>query len=228
MIDRGPNQDMMHLGTDDEDDNGYEHASYVGGEKDDEEEVHDLGFIVDDHDDRRITLTGEWERLDELDTDEPLETNRSGELPEEAAQQARGVPRHWYATDYNEQNAEAEGQEEDFVRTSLLSEDPEMNDGDDDFTQQSLTDLHGAPGVTDIRGHVVGAAPGLGTSIAQDLGRHGFQIRDNPLMQPQGQPISNVDLGDEALGIRDVDEMGDEDELDMLADRGAREMENQE
>lgn len=43
-------------------------------------------------------------------------------------------------------------------------------------------------------------------------------------MQPQAQPISTVDLGDEALRLRDVDEMGDEAELDRLADRAARDM----
>lgn len=136
----------MHLSTDEEDENGYRDATCVGDKKDDEEEVHDLGFIVDDHDDRRATLTGEWQRLETLDTDEPIGPSRDGDLPDEAEQAARGVPPNWFATDYNEQNAEAEGQEEDFVRTSLLREDPEMNDGADDFTSESLQDLHGAPG----------------------------------------------------------------------------------
>ena len=40
------------------------HASYLGTDAGDEEEVRDLGFIVDDHDDRRIMLTGDRQRLD--------------------------------------------------------------------------------------------------------------------------------------------------------------------
>lgn len=226
MSDRGPNQDFMPQGGEPEpEDATYRDASYLGTSPDDEEEVRDLGFIVEDHDDRRITLTGGWQRLDDLDTDEPLETNRSGAIPHEASLRERGASAEWFATDFNVSHADAEAQEEDFVETSMLSSDPEMNDGSEDFTNETMTGLHGEPVSTDITGHVTGVASGLGTTLSQDLGRGGFQIRDNPLMRPEGQPLSGELLSDEALGLRDVDEMGTDAELDALADRASRDME---
>ena len=44
-------------------------------------------------------------------------------------------------------------------------------------------------------------------------------------MQPEGRPISGELLSDEALGLRDVDEMGSDAELEALADRAARDAE---
>src|SRR5207244_7423198 len=77
---------------------------------------------------------------------------------------------------------------------------------------------------TDIAGGVPGISRGFGTSLPMDIGAGGFQIRDNPLMQPidPDQPISEEPVSDVALGRRDVDEMGDEAGLDRLADRAAR------
>jgi len=203
----------------------YQDASYLGTDEEDDEEVRDLGFIVDDHDDRRIMLTDGFQRLDDLDTDEPLETNRSGKLPHETSLRERGVSPDRFATDYHVRNAKAEQQEEDFVRTSMLSSDPEMNDGTEDFTDDTLHGIHGNLATTDIMGHLPGVAQGLGSSLAQDLGSGGFQIRDNPLMQPEGQPISGELLSDQALGIREVDDMADDEELTALADRAMRDME---
>ena len=137
MSDRGPNQDLMPIAGDpDTEDPTYRDAAYLGTSEDDEEEVRDLGFIVDDHDDRRISLTDGWQRLDDLDTDEPLETNRSGPIPHETSLRERGVPEDSFATDYHVSHADAEAQEEDFVQTSMLNADPGMNDGDDDFTSE--------------------------------------------------------------------------------------------
>jgi hypothetical protein len=48
-----------------------------------DQEVYDLGYIVEDRTDRRTTLLEHWQRLETLDTDEPLETNPAGPLPEE-------------------------------------------------------------------------------------------------------------------------------------------------
>jgi hypothetical protein len=205
----------------------YQDASYLGTDEEEDEEVRDLGFIVDDHDDRRIMLTGGFQRLDNLDTDEPLETNRSGKIPHETSLRERGASPEWFATDYHVGNARAEQQEEDFVRTSMLSSDPEMNDGAEDFTDDTLHNLHGNLASTDIAGHLPGVAQGLGSTLAQDLGTGGFQIRDNPLMQPEGQPISGELLSDEALGTREVDEMADDEELTAFADRVVREMERE-
>jgi len=183
MADRGLNQDEMRIGRVDQDDPTYRDASYLGTDQEDEEEVRDLGFIVDDHDDRRGTLHESWQRLDDLDTDEPLETNRSGPIPHEVSLRAAGPPPEAFATDFNVQNAEAEEQEEDFVATSLLREDPDMNDGLDDFTNDSMEDTNGAPMATDILGRVTGVADGLGASVPQDLGSGGFQIEANPLVE---------------------------------------------
>jgi len=200
MADRGPNQDFMHLEPQPrEGDAKYHDASYLGDSEDDEEEVHDLGFIVDDHDDRRASVIEPWQRVDDLDTDEPLETNRSGKIPHQESLIERGAPQEWFATDYNVSHAAAEKQEEDFVRTSMLSSDPDMNDGDADFTDETLSGIHGEELATDIYGHVGGAAAGLGTSLSQDAGQ-GFQIRDNPLMQPVDGP-QGVVTDDEGMGL---------------------------
>ena len=194
MSDRGPNQDFMHLpGRGDNADLTYADASYLGTDEEDDEEVRDLGFIVEDHDDRRITLTGDFQRLDDLDTDEPLETNRSGKIPHEVALQERGVPREWFATDHHVDHEAAERQEEDFVHTSMLSPDPEMNDGSDDFTDETLSDAYGTSATTNILGEVQGVASGMGTSLAQDLGRGGFQIMENPLPDDMAQDTPDAD-----------------------------------
>jgi hypothetical protein len=209
MSDRGPNQDFMHLDPGPEkEDAKYRHAGYLGTSPDDEEEVEDLGFIVDDHDDRRASMLEGWQRLDDLDTNEPLETNRSGEIPHREALIERGAPGEWFATDYNVSHARAEAQEEDFVRTSMLNSDPDMNDGDGDFTDETLTGIHGEELATDLYGHVGGAAAGLGTSLPQDAGMAGFQIRDNPLMQPIDGPEGVVT--DEGMGIA----FGEDDYVD--------------
>lgn len=225
MADRGPNQDMMPQGKlPDDIDPTYQNASYLGTDEEDEEEVRDLGFIIEDHDDRRGTLTEGFEHLADLDTNEPLETNPGGPIPHATSLTERGPQREWFATDYHVDRADAEAQEEDFAATSMLNTDPDMNDGEDDFTTDSLEGIHGERRTTDLLGHVPGVTYGFGTSVPQDLGSGGFQIRDNPLMQPQDQahPISGDLLSDEALGIRDVDEMGSDGELEQLADQYAR------
>jgi hypothetical protein len=216
----------MGVGPKDEEiDPTYEAASYLGTDEDDSEEVRDLGFIVDDHDDRRITLTGGFQRLDDLDTDEPLETNRSGEIPHRTSLMERGAPPEWFATDYNVTNAVAEQQQEDFVRTSMLDSDPDMNAGSEDFTDDTLHGIHGELATTDIMGRLPGVGQGLGSTLAQDLGSGGFQIRDNPLMRPKGQPISGELLSDAAMGRHDRDELDEDEELTLLADRAVRDME---
>jgi hypothetical protein len=159
----------------------YRDATYLGTSEDDAEEVQDLGFIVDDRRDPRTTLTESWERLDNLDTDEPLETNPCGAFPDPDAQRA-WMPEEQFATDFNASRAEGENQEADFVLTSMLEPDPEINTGADDFTDETMeTEDAEHLLATGIRGTVPGAAPGLGTSVPQDIGRGGFQIRDNPL-----------------------------------------------
>jgi hypothetical protein len=200
MADRGPNQDLMPLGPEPKPgDAKYREASYLGDSEDDDEEVRDLGFIVEDHDDRRASVTESWQRVNDLDTDEPLETNRSGPIPHRTSLVERGAPQEWFATDYNVSHADAEGQEEDFLRTSMLETDPGLNDGTDDFTDETLSGIHGEELATDIYGHVGGAAAGLGTTLPQDAGLDGFQIRDNPLMQPADGPEGVVE--DDGMGL---------------------------
>jgi hypothetical protein len=177
----GPNQDTVKIGQDDEADPTYEHVSYLGTGSDDEEDVRDLGFIVDDHDDRRGTLTENFQRLDDLDTNEPLETNRSGPIPHEVAMREAGPSPEAFATDYHLGHQDAERQEEDFVETSMLETDPDGEQGAHDFTDETFHDLDGEPIETDILGRVHGVADGLGSSVPIDLGSGGFQIQENPL-----------------------------------------------
>jgi hypothetical protein len=210
----------MHLRPEAErQDPTYEDATYLGTDPQDEEEVRDLGFIVDDHDDRRVSMLDGWQRLDDLDTNEPLETNRSGSIPHAVGLRERGVSPERFATDYNEQNAVAEEQEEDFVRTSMLSADPEMNDGDEDFTSDSIQGMHGQTLATDIAGGVVGPADGLGTHIAQDLGSGGFQIMDNPLTNGPEMGLLRGELSD--YDDEDTDPL-DDVPVDLLSSSPAR------
>jgi hypothetical protein len=223
MTDRGPDQDRMPVGEpDDEMDATYRDASYLGTDEEDEEEVRDLGFIVEDHDDRRLEFPGPWERLDDLDTDEALETNPTGAVPHERALIERGLPPEAFAIDYNVSHAAGERQEEDFVETSMLETDPDAEVGVQDDTDETIVGEDGQLLTTGITGQVPGVVRGLGTAVPQDAGLGSFEISDNPLMQPVGEPVSGEKLSDEALGLRDVDEMGSEADLDRLADQAAR------
>jgi hypothetical protein len=209
-------------------DHKYEDESYLGDPEDDElePEVQDLGFIVDDRDDRRIQLVDEtWDRLPDLDTDEALGVNADQPIPLD--ERSGAPPVEAFATLYNVGHYEGEEQEEDFVETSMLATDPDGGAGAADFTSDSDLDDDGRLEATGLGGHAAGIARGFGTSLPMDIGAGGFQVRDNPLMQPVDphQPISDDRLSDEALGLRDVDEMGSEEELDRLADEGAREAE---
>jgi hypothetical protein len=178
---------------------------------------------VDDHDDRRTGFPGPWERLDDLDSDQALETDPAGPIPNERARMRRGLPPEAFATDYNVSHAAGERQEEDFVETSMLESDPDSDVGIQDDTDETIPGEDGQFLTTGITGQVPGVVGGLGTSIPQDAGLGGFEIGDNPLMQPEGEPISGERVSDAALGLRDVDEMGTDEELDRLADRAARE-----
>jgi hypothetical protein len=226
MTDRGPDQDRMPVGEpDDEMDATYRDASYLGTDEEDAEEVRDLGFIVEDHDDRRLEFPGPWERLDDMDSDEALETSPTGAIPHERERIERGLPPEAFAIDYNVSHAAGERQEEDFFETSMLEPDPDADVGVQDYTDETIPGEDGQLLTTGITGQVPGVVRGLGTGVPQDAGLGGFEIRDNPLMQPVGEPISGEKLSDEALGLRDVDEMGSEEDLDRLADRAAREAE---
>lgn len=211
MSDRGPNQDLMQVGRVDREDPTYRDASYLGTDPDDEEEVQDLGYIVEDHDDRRTTLTENWQRLDDLDTDEPLETNRSGPIPRAVALRESPNPPEVFATDYNVSHAGAEAQGEDFSETSLLSEDPDMNAGLSDFTDETLEDEEGDPIPTDILGRVTGVADGAGTTLAQDLGSGGFQIEENPLVET---PFDRAAIQGRESGQGELDDYDDDRQVD--------------
>ena len=196
MSDRGPNQDMMDVSGQARrakpPDATYRDATYLGTSEDDDEEVEDLGFIVDDRDDRRTLLTESWERLDDLDTNEPLETNRSG-FGSSPTMHRPDAPQDLFASDFNVSHAEGEEQEADFIVTSMLEPDPEMNAGMDDFTDETIRAEDSDPLATDIRGRVPGAGPGLGTSVPQDIGRGGFQVRNNPLLHERDPDLHPED-----------------------------------
>jgi len=205
----------------------YRDESYLGDPEDDAAEptVRDLGFIVDDRDDRRIRLVdNQWERLEVLDTDQGIGEDAESPLPLRKGDGA--PPASAFATDYNLDHLEAEEQEEDFVETSMLAIDPDGGAGADDFTSNADLDGDGRLETTDIAGHAAGVTRGFGTSLPMDIGAEGFEVRDNPLMQPidPDQPISGPDLSDAARGERFLDEMGDDEELDLLAERAAEEI----
>jgi hypothetical protein len=196
---------------------------------DDEDEVFDLGFIVEDRDDRRDTLHASWQRLDALDTDESLETGENLPLPQEAVYLEReGVPPSEYPSDARLQHAAAEMQEDDFATDNALVIDPydaplADNVQRDDPGADDL-DADETPERVGMRGRAAGVVRGLGTSAPQDIGAGGFSVRDNPLSVPAASlsyPISTEPLSDAAVGERDVDEMGDDADLSRLADDGA-------
>jgi len=200
--------------------------------RDDEEEVHDLGFIVENRRDERDHLLSTWQRLDDLDTDEALETDPSGPLPEEASHLDREeLDEGWYqpADERTAETAAAEAEEEDFADDNRLNVDPDaeglvtvpvMDEG-----ARPDVDGDGRPERVPLRGHAPGITTGFGTSVPQDIGAEGFSIEENPLLVPADEgeyPISTEGISDEARGVRDVDDMGPEEALNRLADRGAR------
>jgi hypothetical protein len=185
MTDRGPDQDQIPAAKVDRRDPTYQDSSYLGTGPREEDDVQDLGFIVDDHDDRRGTLQESWQRLDDLDTDEPLEKNRSGSIPHEVALKEAGAPSDAYPRDFYTRTAPAEDQEDDFVKTSMLSEDPDAEDGVQDFTDETLENDDGALLTTSILGKVPGVADGTGSTLPIDLGSGGFQIEENPASRAQ-------------------------------------------
>jgi hypothetical protein len=165
-----------------------EHAATV---RDDEEEVFDLGFIVDNRDDRRDSLLASWQRLDDLDTDEALETDPAGRLPDEAeALEQEGVPELEYPTDIRLATAEAEGDEEEFAGDNCLMDDPYAPPvpdgmGVDDQTSEEDLDGNENPEIVSIRGRARGVVRGLGTSVPQDIGAGGFSVQPNRMNAPR-------------------------------------------
>jgi hypothetical protein len=199
--------------------------------QEDEEELHDLGFMIEDHDDRRTGLLEHWQRLETLDTDEALETDVAGPLPAEASLLRRaGMPADRYPGDAFVKTANAERDEQDFARTNRLAVDPGVEQTTTVARDPTLDlapdlDQDARPEVVDLRGHAPGIATGFGSSVALDIGPRGFEVQENPLMVSAGEmkyPISTEKLSDEARGTRDVDEMGTENELARLADAGAQ------
>jgi hypothetical protein len=154
----------------------------------------------------------------------------AGVLDDRVAQRLRreGVLPDEFPVDFRRSNRAAERDEDEFATANQLVPDPY----DDELTtvledaDDVSADLDGddRAETVSILGHAAGIATGFGSGVPQDLGAGGFSVRDNPLMRPvhdTDYPISTELLSDEAAGLRDVDEMGTEAELDRLADRGA-------
>ncbi len=214
----GPNQDAMPLGGDAEVlGDFFQEGTRLGIDEEDEEEIHDLGFIVDDHDDRRVMLADGFQRLNDLDTNEALEINRSGPLPDEAARLASGVDPDRFATDFHRKNAVAEAQEQDWVQTSMMPTEAGDDEYQGDYTDETLRGIGNEILATDITGEVPGMASGLGTSLANDLGSTGFQIEDITSV-PMGQSAAPGDISD----IIDHGELSDYDD-DAPNNTGANE-----
>lgn len=154
--------------------------------REDETEVYDLGFIVEDHEDRRGGLLEHWQRLETLDTDEALETDPRGALPEEAQVLSRtGMPAAWHPAELSVEHADAERNEMEFAESTGLLVDPAVQ------SLKSATRRGGrtvpvrdqGPGVG-LHGYARGIATGFGTSVPQAIGVGGFAVGDNPVLVP--------------------------------------------
>jgi hypothetical protein len=133
-------------------------------------EVYDLGYIVEDHADRRTSLLEHWQRLERLDTDEALETNAAGPLPEEVeALRREGLPEEWFPGDAYVENVEGEAGEAAFAEANRLLIDPdaELAARGPSAEEVAAADLDRdqKPETVDLRGHVPGITTGLGTSV---------------------------------------------------------------
>jgi hypothetical protein len=198
--------------------------------RDEEPEVHNLSFIVEEHEERRGRRLEPWERLQTLDTDEALETNPTGPLPVEArVLQREGVPTSWRPAELVVEDTAVEGDEEEFAEATRLLTDADAElqaaAGGGEGEGAAGLERENEPEEVDIEGHAAGITSGFGTSLPQDIGIEGFSVRDNPLLVPGAgaeYPISAEPLSDEALGLRDVDEMGTDAELDQMADTASR------
>lgn len=154
---------------------------------DEDEEPRDLGFIVEDREDRRAEWLAGWERLDELDTNEPLETGRHGPLPRAGAGRRQGASQEQFGTESHVDSAAGEAQEAEFVKVSMLATDPEANAGVRELWEDTLRDLQGAPRATDLTGHAPGEPADLGTPLPQDVTGNGFSVRQRPRNPPESQ-----------------------------------------
>jgi hypothetical protein len=153
---------------------------------DDEDEVYDLGFIVEEHDDRRGRLLPHWQRLETLDSDEALETDPRGTLPEEALSLRRsGVPSAWRPAVLSMEYADAERNEQEFAESTGLVVDPAVYRPKSAARRGGrkvyVLDRNLAHGVG-LDGCVNGIAPGFGTSVPQDIGAGGFAVADHPVL----------------------------------------------
>ena len=154
--------------------------------REDEDEVYDLGFIVEEHDDRRGGLLAHWQRLETLDSDEALETDPRGALPEEALSLRRsGVPSAWRPGELSMDYADAERNEQEFAESTGLVVDPAVHSPKRPARRGGRTvyvlDRNLAYGVG-LDGCVNGIAPGFGTSVPQDIGIGGFAVADHPVL----------------------------------------------
>jgi hypothetical protein len=150
-------------------------AMAPGAEATGSDEVRDLGFVVEDRDDQRAPLFEGWQQVPDLDTDEPLETNRRGRVAGAAALRRRGVPGEQFAADYHAGSASAEAQEEEFVQDSELLIDPDATAEAEELPETPP----GAPParlVANLYGQLEGLEAGAGAPLAQDLGEAGFSI----------------------------------------------------
>jgi hypothetical protein len=159
--------------------------------REDEVEVYDLGFIVEEHDERRLGLLEHWQRLETLDSDEALETNRRGPMPEEALSLRRtGVPAAWRPGMRSVEHADAERNEQEFAETTGLLVDPAV-DGPKSVAHRGgravcVPDRNRPPGVG-LYGNANGIATGFGTSVTQDIGARGFAVGERPALVPGEQ-----------------------------------------
>lgn len=126
------------------------------------------------------------------------------------------------------EHRDAEEDEARFAATNELLVDPDMplaQEVSEEEVETEDLDHNHLPEAVDLRGHAPGVTTGFGADVPQDIGASGFSVEENPLIIPAEEleyPISTEPLSDEAIGTRDVDELGTEEELERLADLAAR------
>lgn len=143
-------------------DPSYAAADFAGTSLDGEAEVRDLGFIVEDRDDRRV------------DTAHQI-----------LADSVNLHPRSPGSDVSSEVSLlEGEDEEDDFRRTSMLPTDDDDETAANAYLEETLHYEDGREAATDIGGEVAGVIPGTGTSLPQDAGSHGMRVGVSPIVEP--------------------------------------------
>jgi hypothetical protein len=168
--------------------------------RDDEVEVYDLGFIVEDRIDERICLLSGWQRLDDLDTDEALETNPAGSLPDGGSVlRAARVAEQRHPGMAHLGHTKAERDEATFAAMNGLAEDPDWEPDN-----VAAMEWRRAQAAVAFWVHASRVPGGSGTMLPQDIGAAGFSLEEPPAPGPD-EPLRSC---------RPIQRLSDPEELE--------------